>query len=218
MEWMDRGYAGCLFRADERFSKRGARGRSAWLSDVSIRIANWIGNAWYWAAGCAWIGGYLLVNAAWQSTVLAAQILGWILLFILRLLCWLGIWFGKLVCITYDAAKCAVLELGSKSPSNALHIKHVFVLMLENRSFDHILGFAGLAGVDAVSREPTRAQDLVGNPQFNVDPDDPATRVLASAPADFQITYPHLCPGHEFADTMTQLCGPNASLDPQTGK
>ena len=29
-------------------------------------------------------------------------------------------------------------------------ITHVFVLMMENRSFDHMLGFAGLSGTDAV--------------------------------------------------------------------
>src|SRR5437868_5194105 len=31
------------------------------------------------------------------------------------------------------------------------NIKHVFVLMLENRSLDHMLGFSGLTGKDAVS-------------------------------------------------------------------
>ena len=39
-------------------------------------------------------------------------------------------------------------------------IKHVFVLMLENRSFDHMLGFAGLSGPDAMTVQPTRALDL----------------------------------------------------------
>ena len=31
------------------------------------------------------------------------------------------------------------------------NIKHVFVLMLENRSFDHMLGFSGINGTDAAS-------------------------------------------------------------------
>ena len=30
-----------------------------------------------------------------------------------------------------------------------LGIEHVFVLMLENRSFDHMLGFSGITGKDA---------------------------------------------------------------------
>jgi len=34
-------------------------------------------------------------------------------------------------------------------------IKHVFVLMLENRSFDHMLGFSGITGTDAETGVPT---------------------------------------------------------------
>jgi phospholipase C len=39
-------------------------------------------------------------------------------------------------------------------------VEHVFVLMLENRSFDHMLGFAGITGMDAVSRSPTQVNGL----------------------------------------------------------
>jgi phospholipase C len=35
----------------------------------------------------------------------------------------------------------------------AQNIKHAFVLMLENRSFDHVLGFSDFNGIDAVSGE-----------------------------------------------------------------
>src|SRR5206468_4103882 len=42
-------------------------------------------------------------------------------------------------------------------------IQHVFVLMLENRSFDHMLGFSGLTGNDAVTGTPTAIQGLTGN-------------------------------------------------------
>jgi phospholipase C len=40
-------------------------------------------------------------------------------------------------------------------------IEHFFVLMLENRSFDHMLGFAGLNGIDPTG-QPTSAIDLRG--------------------------------------------------------
>ncbi len=72
--------------------------------------------------------------------------------------------------------------MGTASEQNQIAgmVKHVFVLMLENRSFDHMLGFAGLAGTDPVTGQPTRADDLVNNPHFNVDPADPATQVLAA--------------------------------------
>jgi phospholipase C len=39
-------------------------------------------------------------------------------------------------------------------------IQHVFVLMLENRSFDHMLGYSGITGVDAVSGGPTSVNAL----------------------------------------------------------
>jgi phospholipase C len=39
-------------------------------------------------------------------------------------------------------------------------IQHVFVLMLENRSFDHMLGFSGINGGDASSGAPTRIDGL----------------------------------------------------------
>ena len=41
-------------------------------------------------------------------------------------------------------------------------IDHLFVLMLENRSFDHMLGFSGLTGTDAVTEQPTRINGTSG--------------------------------------------------------
>jgi phospholipase C len=39
-------------------------------------------------------------------------------------------------------------------------VEHVFVLMLENRAFDHMLGYSALAGQDAVSAAPTEIAGL----------------------------------------------------------
>lgn len=82
--------------------------------------------------------------------------------------------------------------------SNA--IQHIFVLMLENRSFDHMLGFSGITGTDAVTGTPTVIDGLKGmesntfkGQTFTVHPG--ATHVM---PYD---------PGHEFEDILTQLCG-----------
>jgi phospholipase C len=41
-------------------------------------------------------------------------------------------------------------------------IKHLFVLVMENRSFDHMLGFQGITGKDAQTGAPTKAEDLTG--------------------------------------------------------
>ncbi|HXM58601.1 MAG TPA: alkaline phosphatase family protein, partial [Candidatus Dormibacteraeota bacterium] len=78
-------------------------------------------------------------------------------------------------------------------------IEHVFVLMLENRSFDHLLGFSAISGTDAATGQPTR-----------VDGAGPATENAwagrtypATEGADWVMP---IDPGHEFADTLLELC------------
>lgn len=46
--------------------------------------------------------------------------------------------------------------------ADALGIQHVFVLMLENRSFDHMLGFSDITGIDAVTGDKTDINGLNG--------------------------------------------------------
>jgi phospholipase C len=83
-------------------------------------------------------------------------------------------------------------------------IEHVFVLMLENRSFDHLLGFAGLRGIDARTGEPTRAEGLTGS-ESNALPS--GERITVSPGADFILP---IDPGHDFDDVLEQLCGPGS--------
>src|SRR5229473_5734460 len=92
--------------------------------------------------------------------------------------------------------------MGATGPAQA--IRHVFVLMLENRSFDHMLGFSGITGTDAASGQPTRIQGLSGTESNSYN--GKTYTVLPNAdytmPAD---------PGHEFPDVLQQLCGPGAT-------
>src|SRR4051794_18238107 len=80
-------------------------------------------------------------------------------------------------------------------------IEHVFVLMLENRSFDHMLGFAGLQGPDARSGEPTGADGLTGSESNDLISGE---RIVVSPGAPFAMA---VDPGHEFEDVLEQLCG-----------
>src|SRR4030095_8647835 len=79
-------------------------------------------------------------------------------------------------------------------------LKHVFVLMLENRSFDHMLGFSEIAGTDASTSEPTTIEGLKGT-EFN-EFGDRAFEGETGAPdvAAFD-------PGHNFLAVLEQLCG-----------
>jgi phospholipase C len=84
-------------------------------------------------------------------------------------------------------------------------VEHVFVLMLENRSFDHMLGFARLAGTDAVTGEPTTVEGLSGSESNRL----PSGEEIAVAEgADFSLD---IDPGHEFDDVLEQLAGPGAT-------
>jgi phospholipase C len=78
-------------------------------------------------------------------------------------------------------------------------IEHVVVLMLENRSFDHLFGFRkgveGLTGKESNLLDPTKPQSA----------QNPAISVAKGAPFDFEA--PSQGPGHSFADANVQLTG-----------
>lgn len=83
-------------------------------------------------------------------------------------------------------------------------IKHVFVLMLENRSFDHMLGFSGITGSDAVTGKPTQ----IDGPLAGFANSWNGKSFPASTPAvDPMLVDPH----HEFKDVLKQLCGQAAT-------
>ena len=84
---------------------------------------------------------------------------------------------------------------------NIPQIKKVFVLMLENRSFDHMLGFAGLTGIDAVTGKQRAINGLIDKQVFNNDPRGQQPHpVFASADAPYSLTEADL--GYEFNDVL----------------
>ena len=86
-------------------------------------------------------------------------------------------------------------------------IQHVFVLMLENRSFDHLLGFSGISGTDAVSGQQTSVSGLSGTETntFN------SQTYTVAQPADYAMV---VDPGHEFTDVLCQSSGSAAVYPP----
>src|SRR6266566_87120 len=90
------------------------------------------------------------------------------------------------------------------TPNNNLQnrIKHVFVVMLENRSFDHMLGLSSIQGIDALSGQPAVIEGLNTNNDWNLD--QHGNIVFATSPADWSMSYD---PHHEFNDVKEQLCG-----------
>lgn len=84
-------------------------------------------------------------------------------------------------------------------------IDHIFVLMLENRSSDHMLGFSGITGTDAETGQPTQIDGLDGTESNSYG----GETYLVSPSATFTMA---AGPGHEFSDVVTQLAGPTATF------
>ena len=66
---------------------------------------------------------------------------------------------GDLLAIAVDGV--AALGVEYQAPSGQTGIKHIFVLMMENRSYDHFLGYSFITGTDTQTGQPTTAEGLV---------------------------------------------------------
>ena len=83
-------------------------------------------------------------------------------------------------------------------------IQHIFVLMLENRSFDHMLGFSGIQGTDAEKGGPTKINGLTGDEANTFG----GLTYTVTRGAPFRMPAD---PGHEFENVLQQLAGPSAT-------
>jgi phospholipase C len=90
-------------------------------------------------------------------------------------------------------------------------VDHVFVLMLENRSLDQMLGFAQLRGKDAESGRPTSVEGLSGA-ESNPAP-APRDSIKVTTPSEYVAPAD---PGHEFPDVLEQLCGKGGAYSSPT--
>ncbi|GAA0319231.1 hypothetical protein GCM10009087_31940 [Sphingomonas oligophenolica] len=99
---------------------------------------------------------------------------------------------------TFGEAHFMLADFGAKSGRTG--IKHVFVCMMENRSYDHFLGLAAINGADAHSGAPTSANGLKGGETQSYE--------AKSFPANGNAT-DRITPGppHNFNDFMVALCG-----------
>src|SRR5215469_8911238 len=82
-------------------------------------------------------------------------------------------------------------------------LEHVYVLMLENRSFDHMLGFSEIAGTDAATGQPSAINGLTGAESNSSN----GTSYPVTCGADYVMPTD---PSHEFPAVVEQLCGKDA--------
>jgi hypothetical protein len=206
--WADEGSEECSQWADEGSSECTSWEECHWYTPWNC-IAGFFCRAWYWVAkwvckGWYWVAKWVCKAFAW----------------VVEKICVLFGWVFQLVCVAWDTVRCALLNFwrwleslfgrgGDRKPNP---IDHVFVLMLENRSFDHMLGFSGITGVD-IQGNPAAIDGLDPTIHKNVDPTTNA-EVAVAFPADFQLSNIDVGPGHEFENVVTQLCGGGVTYTP----
>ncbi len=160
------------------------RARSRWLIGFTFRVTQWADD-----------GVRLNSNFVSRTFYVVAKYFALLYANLLN-----GFW---LIRTQFMWLSCRMVARNTAKPER---IKHVFVLMLENRSFDHMLGFSQLQGVDALTGQPTTIAGLDAARDWNANTDGQPIHVFS--PADW--TMPD-DPGHEFLDVRTQLCGVNGT-------
>jgi phospholipase C len=90
-------------------------------------------------------------------------------------------------------------------------VDHIFVLMLENRSIDQMLGFARLRGTDADGGRPTSLEGLSGA-ESNPGPTS-GSSIKVTTPSEYVAPAD---PCHEFPDVQEQLCGSGGTYSSPT--
>jgi phospholipase C len=81
-----------------------------------------------------------------------------------------------------------------------MRIEHVYVLILENRSFDHMLGFSEVMGTDTATGQPSPINGLTGAESNSYN----GTSYSVTRGADNVMPTD---PSHEFPAVVEQLCG-----------
>jgi phospholipase C len=204
-QWADEGHDECSQWADEGHNECQSEYYNechwyspwnciaGWLCDAYYWVANWVCQAYYWVAN--WI------CKAWHWVAnLVCQAYTWVV----RAVCLVWSWVAKLVCVFWDGVHCIFQTLVRRRRRASTPVQHVFVLMLENRAFDHLLGFSAISGKDIGSGVQRPVDGASGTNVWN------NVSVPPSTEADFKLDKPDVDPGHEFANTLTALCGPGA--------
>jgi len=86
-------------------------------------------------------------------------------------------------------------------------VEHVFLLMLENRSFDHLFGFSAIRGTDAVTGVATGID--APDPAVDINEDSAGKPYPVGPGAVYSLKGVDVDPGHEFGDVAMQIASHN---------
>jgi hypothetical protein len=219
-QWEDQGQDECDAWADEGYEECCDWWPCSWACDAVVWVSKWVCKGWHWVSKWVclawyWVAKWVCVAWYWVAKWVC-KAWAWVV----KAVCTVWGWGARLVCVAWGNVLCWVNDLlrPFRRARRRPRIEKVFVLMLENRAFDHMLGHVRLAGTDAVTGAATEADGVLGGSFGNEDPANPGVSIPASTPADFKIPPEDRDPPHEFDGVLEQLCGAGAAYpDPVTG-
>lgn len=217
-EEKDFGYDHCDKQEDHGYKDCCTWIPCSWACKAWTWVSKWVCVASHWVEHkvCIvshWVEHLVCVASHWLSMWIC-RIWKWIL----KIVCTIVGWIFKIVCEVFQPIYCfgkAVWDATPFSdPPPASPIKKLFVLVLENRSYDHMLGFANLSGPDPFTGAERKANDFFdanGQRDLNSAPFtnptlDGAGVVGVSGGAPFKLSKAQKDPPHEFDNALTQTC------------
>ena len=213
-DWEDQGYNQCVQTRDEGYNEctqTRDEGYNAccdwapcsWFCDALVWISNIVCVVWTWVSNIVcvvwnWVSKWVCRVIYWIWKTICKLVISVIFFIIRRVL----LWIIFIPCQFHD-------------PTLDKRIKHIFVLVLENRSFDHIFGATPIRGLDAVTGERTEIERR-NDDTVNVVRDDNGNVTHQCPVGVGQKRSVGADPGHEFGNTLVALCGapPNPSYPP----
>jgi phospholipase C len=183
-----------------------------------VTLASWVCKGYYWVSnwvchGFTYITEYVCLGFTYVTEIICKTVS-----LVARAVCVTWGWPIRFICQLVNDIHCGIVDLWERIFGGGKDFdpryKHIFVLILENRSYDHMLGFAGLSGPDAESGASTAADGA--DPSVHVNSDRSATPpvdVAVTTPAEFKLSgdIHHEDPGHEFDHTLKQISGIDAN-------
>jgi phospholipase C len=194
IETRDKGYKSCSREEDKGHRDCCDWWPCSWACDAWVWVSHLICVAWTWVSS--------IVCVAWQwVSKWVCRIVYWIYTTVCKLVVSVIFWFIRRIATLIVTIPCRFGE-----PDLDRRIRHIFVLVLENRSFDHMFGAIPIEGADA---------DTGARTQIRRRPDDTANYIR-----DHVGNIVQQCvvgtgqkrsvgedPGHEFGNTLLALCG-----------
>ncbi len=204
-DWQDQGYDKCVQTRDEGYNRCDQtrdEGYNAccdwapcsWFCDALVWISNVVCVVWTWVSNIVcvvwnWISKWVCRIFHWVFTTICKLILSVVFWFIRRVLLWI-----------------IFIPCRFHQPDLDKRIKHIFLLVLENRSFDHLFGATEIRGTDAETRQATEILRRSAEAYNDVFDDDGNLIAHCQVGTGQKRAVDH-DPGHEFGNTLLALGG-----------